>query len=86
MTVRNPEESRSLMKKLSEKSQQVLDDICRGRGSHYNCRGRAEHGGRVILLVNLIKRGLIDKSYAPTAAGKVVNLEYRKVSHARRSI
>ena len=50
-------------KKLSYKSFSVLLDIAEGRGTHHNCRGQSEYGGRTRILLALERRGFIKTAY-----------------------
>ena len=47
----------------------VLNDIHEGSGTHYNCQGMSEHGGRCAILQALMRRGWIDRDYKITKAG-----------------
>lgn len=58
------------MRKLPLKSLRVLRDICEGRGTHHDCHGQSQHGGRHTILFALMQRGLLDWDCKPTAAGR----------------
>ena len=57
---------------LSNLMRQVLLDIAEGRGTHHNCHGRSEHGGRSRVLTALMRRKLIDHEYRLTALAREV--------------
>ena len=58
------------MRKPTQNMLRILRDIAEGRGTHHNCHGQSEHGGRVCTLLALLQRGLIDMEYEVTEAGK----------------
>lgn len=57
----------------------VLVDILEGRGTHYNCHGQAEHGGRCSVVTGLRQRGMIDKRNELTTHGRAVATKIAKV-------
>ena len=57
------------MKPMSLLMWRVLGDIASGRGTHHNCHGRSEYGGRTTVLCGLRRRGLIDGRDQVTATG-----------------
>jgi len=64
---------------FSPKMLQVLRDVVEGRGTHFNCHGLSEHGGRARILCALQRRGVMTRNYKATKAGK------KLVRHLRRS-
>ena len=56
----------------------VLDDIARGRGTHHNCNGLSQHGGRTRILSALRRRGWINGDYKITESGVAAIRESRK--------
>lgn len=57
---------------LSPLMRRVLRDVVEGRGTHWNCSGQSEHGGRERVLQALRRRGLIDGKGEATALGRGV--------------
>jgi hypothetical protein len=72
------------MSKPTAQTMRILLDISEGRGTHHNCHGLSEHGGRSRTLTSLIGRGWIDRDYHITEAGKEAqrlhNLKYNSRS------
>lgn len=57
------------MRKPTRKMMTVLRDLREGRGSHHDCNGQSEYGGRSTVLFALRRRGLIDQEHAVTPKG-----------------
>ena len=55
---------------LSRSAVQVLNWMDQGLGTHHNCNGMSEHGGRARILSALRNRDYIDHDYKITEAGK----------------
>lgn len=56
--------------RITDSMRRVLTDIAEGRGSHWDCHGQSEHGGRQSILQALYRRGLIGRNYRVTSAGR----------------
>ncbi len=65
----HPEKRNVERLKMTKLMTVVLTDIQEGRGTHHNCRGLSEHGGRTRILVGLRRREYIDEDYRITSAG-----------------
>ena len=48
---------------------QVLTWISEGKGSHWNCHGQSEHGGRQSAIFALMRHGYLDHELNVTEAG-----------------
>lgn len=50
----------------------VVENISEGLGTHYNCRGQSEYGGRSRILTALIQNGFLTRDYELTDKGKIL--------------
>jgi len=63
------EGSKSLGRGVTPTMVRVLDDIANGLGTHHNCHGKSEHGGRARVVIALRRYGLTDADNELTEKG-----------------